>query len=339
MSLNGDFDPASMAGSTSRNEHQHMKVSVIIPVFNAELFLEKAVESAVQQPQVKEIILVEDASQDHSLKKCKELETRHKQVILFRHPDEKNKGAAASRNLGMQKASCPFIAFLDADDYYLPDRFKKDEEVFDQFPDAEGVYNALSVEYYTQNAAIKKHFKKREFTGLKRALPPEELFYKMHPIGDQGYFHLDTLTIKREVLQKTGLFEPRLKLSQDTHFSVRLAAVCRLYPAEIKKAVAVRGVHENNRSTYSKDINQYALMMYRSLYEWGKQQRLPADKMNKLWHLHYKAYSNHHKRKAKSFWMAKKVEFILRSLLRQPALVRSDEFQSLIKKAPKRLIS
>ena len=100
-----------------------MKVSVIIPVFNAEKFIRKAVESVLDQSETGEILLIEDTSPDNSLKICQELEEKHDRVRLLRHDDLLNHGAGATRNLGIRNAKFDYVAFLDADDFYLKGRF------------------------------------------------------------------------------------------------------------------------------------------------------------------------------------------------------------------------
>ena len=81
------------------------KISVIIPVYNAESYLRKAVQSAVNLVEVGEIILIEDQSPDNALALAVSLEQEFDKVKLFQHPDKKNHGAGAYRNLGIQKAS------------------------------------------------------------------------------------------------------------------------------------------------------------------------------------------------------------------------------------------
>src|SRR5690348_1774976 len=90
-------------------------VAVVIPVYNAADYIAKAVESALLQPEVSEVVLVEDRSPDNSLQICQELVGQNAKVKLFRHPNGENRGAAASRNLGVRMSSAPYIAFLDAD--------------------------------------------------------------------------------------------------------------------------------------------------------------------------------------------------------------------------------
>lgn len=95
-------------------------VSVIIPVYNASKTLKRAVTSAVNDPLVIEVIMVEDGSTDNSLQLCYELRDEFSKIHVFKHPNGVNKGASASRNLGVAKARGSWIQFLDADDELLP---------------------------------------------------------------------------------------------------------------------------------------------------------------------------------------------------------------------------
>ncbi|WP_251040557.1 glycosyltransferase family 2 protein [Chryseobacterium sp. ISL-6] len=107
-----------------------MKISVIIPVYNAEKYVSNAIESALQFEEVHEVILIEDNSPDNALEVCKKMSEKYEKVKLYQHPDKRNHGAGASRNLGIEKSSGEFIAFLDADDYFLPNRFDAEKELF-----------------------------------------------------------------------------------------------------------------------------------------------------------------------------------------------------------------
>ena len=114
-------------------------VSVVIPVYNAAPFLEAAVRSALAQPEVLEVVLVDDAGPDNSLAICERLAATEPKVSLYRHPDHGNRGAAVSRNLGFSKAKGIYVTFLDADDVFLPDRYAAERRIFAEHPDADVV--------------------------------------------------------------------------------------------------------------------------------------------------------------------------------------------------------
>lgn len=91
------------------------KVSIIIPIYNAESYLSRAIES-VQNQTLKdiEIILVNDGSTDRSLAICEEYRDKDKRIKLI---DIVNSGVSVARNTGMEIATGDYIGFIDADDY------------------------------------------------------------------------------------------------------------------------------------------------------------------------------------------------------------------------------
>jgi len=240
---------------------ESLLVSVIIPVYNAADFVAQAVESAVILEEVGEVILVEDGSPDNALEVCRELADKYSKVKLFRHPNGENRGAGASRNLGIIKSSFDFIAFLDADDWYLPHRFKKDREVFFQNPKADGVYGATGF-YYQDEGSLDLE----KLTTFRKIKSPDQLAYNILN-GKDGAFNTDAITVKKCLLKKTGDFDEELKLHQDTHLWIRFATQGNLYPSELEKAIAVRRVHRNNRiSTKSEEsLKQFNQKLFLSL--------------------------------------------------------------------------
>ncbi len=95
------------------------KVSVIIPVYNVERYIDKCVESVVNQTYKNlEIILVNDGSKDNSYKKCLEWAEKDSRVIAF---TKENSGPADTRNIGIDKATGKWILFVDSDDWYESD--------------------------------------------------------------------------------------------------------------------------------------------------------------------------------------------------------------------------
>ncbi|WP_326986630.1 glycosyltransferase family 2 protein [Chryseobacterium sp. MP_3.2] len=229
-----------------------MKISVITPVYNAEKYVTQAVESALQFHEVFEIILIEDQSPDKALEVCKNLAEKYERVKLFQHADHGNHGAGASRNLGLEKATGDFIAFLDADDYYLPNRFEAEKEFFKN-PEVEGVYGAIGVHYYSEKAKEQyfKIFGDRLTTVYKKHAPKDVFRGQLGMLGSFGLFSIDALTIRKSALEKKlfPMMKTHLRLHQDTEFLFRLSFYLDLYPGILDEAVAIRGVHESNRIT------------------------------------------------------------------------------------------
>jgi len=230
------------------------EVSVIIPVYNAERYVERAVKSALNQIYVNEVIAIDDGYPDKSRRILEELASEDSNLRILEHEGRSNRGAGASRNLGIAKASCPFIAFLDADDYYLPDRFEKTKLAFHQDPAASAVYEPVGTEFDDDKY-------KASFATLKGISEAEAEAYVSYPLelkrgtdfflgllsGSIGSPHTDGICIRREAFSTSGLFEPELKLHQDTELWIRIAYHGNFRNGLDLEPVAVRTVHEENR--------------------------------------------------------------------------------------------
>lgn len=256
------------------------QVSVIIPVYNAVNFIEKAVESVIHQQGVGEVILIDDAYPDGALVVCKNLEHKYEKVKLLQHPNAENRGAGASRNLGIQNAQFEYIAFLDADDYYLPNRFNITEQRFNEYPNADGVYEPVGTHY--QNEEAKLTFSKWKGISLTEAsdfitYPNLEKsgthFFEGLIEGTISYPHLNGITLKRNIFNRTNLFETSLRLHQDTELLIRLAYVGYFVPGDEDYIVAKRVVHSENRIAKLDFSSRFQLIQ--KLYTWAKRENLP----------------------------------------------------------------
>lgn len=301
-----------------------LKITVIIPVYNAEAFLRKAVESALQFDEVKEIILIEDKSTDNSLEICKKLTAEHSEIHLYQHPDKKNHGAGASRNLGLKKASHDFIAFLDADDYYLPNRFEAEKELFKN-PETEGVFGAMGTEFLSAKGKLEfeKKFRNTQLTTVNYHAEGKDIFYGLLGLDRSfgSFFPLNCLTVRSESIRKDGVrFNENLRVHQDSDFIIKLAFHCHLKSGNITEPIAIRGVHDNNRITkitrYSQQYNQRQLLLWKSLYEWSLDKKIKKEYQEHLF-LNKKAFELAHKKGLKKYIS------LLRTVIKNPNILKT----------------
>jgi len=123
-------------------------VSVIIPFFNAQRFIGEAIDSVFAQSYNNwELILVDDGSTDHSSEIARQRAEGHSQVTYLDHKDHANRGACASRNLGVRVARGDYIALLDADDVWLPLKLEQQMVILASQPEAGMVYGATQYWY------------------------------------------------------------------------------------------------------------------------------------------------------------------------------------------------
>ena len=98
-------------------------ISVIVPIYNSEKYLQKCIDSIVNQTYKDlEIILVNDGSTDNSPKLCDEFAKNDKRIVVIH---QENKGLSASRNAGLRRATGEYITFVDSDDYIEDDTYEK----------------------------------------------------------------------------------------------------------------------------------------------------------------------------------------------------------------------
>ena len=137
-----------------------MQISIIIPVYNGEAFIKKAVSSALQQEEILEVLIIDDCSSDRTVIICEELVKENDKIKAFFL--NKNKGPAGARNIGLKKAKGKYITFLDADDYYLEGRFVKSISIMEKSLDVHGVFSSvknLGYEKYEINMASPKYLR------------------------------------------------------------------------------------------------------------------------------------------------------------------------------------
>ena len=119
-------------------------VSIIIPVYNGEKYLEEAVNSVINQPcKNVEVILINDGSSDNSGLICQQLEAKHSNIKYW---EKGNTGIGATRNFGIKKAKGKYLAFLDQDDMWFEKFLNKDIENL-----LEGDADVLGFSYYRCN--------------------------------------------------------------------------------------------------------------------------------------------------------------------------------------------
>ena len=275
----------------------HFTLSVIIPVYNCERFIEKAVMSVLQQPEVTEIVIVNDGSTDGSLTIIKQLQEHNSTIQVLHHPNNANKGRSASRNLGIQKATGDYIAFLDADDYYLENRFSNDFKFFATQPDCQGVYNAVDFHFYSTVSIEYKNEMERQFT-LTQNIEPKRLFDALLN-GTYGYFHINGLTLKKEVFEKIGLFNTKLIVSEDSDLFWRLALKCTLVTGNITRSVAKRGIHTNNAFSNRDLYEVNDIKLYEFMYVWSSKNNVSMATierfLERIWILQYRKQEKKYK--------------------------------------------
>jgi glycosyltransferase involved in cell wall biosynthesis len=222
--------------------HTQPAVSVIIPTYNYARFLGEAIDSVLAQTYpVKEIIVVDDGSTDGT---ASILAKYGDGVQVFR---QQNRGPAAARNEGVKHAGGELIAFLDADDSWVPDKLAKQVRKF-----REGNFGVV-------NCGI-------------RHTDEEGRFASDNVAGGEGWIYTDILRGEKTVVQNPSTFvmprsiyaevggmDESLQVSEDRDFIYRVARRYRV--AFVPEALVYYRVH--HCSTGSRNIASYETTLLR----------------------------------------------------------------------------
>jgi glycosyltransferase involved in cell wall biosynthesis len=215
-------------------------VTVVTPVFNTEQFLAEAIESVLDQDyDPVEMIVVDDGSTDGSA----DVAARYPEVTLIR---QENQGQAVARNVAVAAGSGEFVTLLDADDMMAPGRLSTQVGFLTDNPEVAGVLGRQRVVLEKgAEPAPWMHDSRAEFDvdGADTAA--------LEAQGLTPFYPPPTLTVRREVFDQIGNFDPTFRLGEDMDFLLRLKeAGLQLEPMD--QLVLYRRVHGANL-TYDND--------------------------------------------------------------------------------------
>ncbi|MBY0280559.1 MAG: glycosyltransferase [Alphaproteobacteria bacterium] len=181
-------------------------ISVILPTYNRAADLKKAIDSVlIQTYPYFELIVVDDGSSDGTSKVIDEI--KDKRVSFIKH--ETNKGAAAGRNTGINASKGDYIAFLDSDDTWYPEKLDSQYQLLSKSEQSVGG----CVTYYDLMYSNKT---------IKRQIAIQENFYKQSLLGcnlSPG----STLMFKKKCLELVGLQNENLKRFEDWEWQIRFS--------------------------------------------------------------------------------------------------------------------
>ena len=184
-------------------------VSVIIPTYNYGKFISDGIESALAQTFTPiEIVVVDDGSTDETESVVKSFGDKVRYII------QQNAGVCAARNRGVVESSGEFIAFLDADDHWEPTKIEKQLAKFEEDPEIGLVHCGMREFDSTTGETIAVHLDGDEGWVAKDIA----LWERPVVIGPGG-----SIMVRREVFDRVGRFDERLKNGEDWEFCFRVA--------------------------------------------------------------------------------------------------------------------
>jgi len=222
-------------------------VAVVIPVRNAERFLARAVDSVFATGYANlQVAIVDDGSTDSTVRVAERLCVEHAdRCRLLRHPDGGNHGVSASRNLGIEACESEWVAFLDADDFYLPNRFDAFRAATETGGQMDALYEICEIRADGGGQAPSPGATDR--FGIATSVTGAGLLAELLK---GRCWATSAITLRRSLLRRTGGFDPDKRIAEDCDLWFRVAAAGRVAAGDLVHPVSVYWRHADNTYTY-----------------------------------------------------------------------------------------
>ena len=258
-------------------------VSVIIPNYNYENFIVRTVESVFSQTYKNfEIVVVDDGSNDNSIKV---LNTFGNKIKII---EQENAGVSAARNNGVKNSTGDYIAFLDADDVWLPEKLEKQMKKFETDSETGFVHSSMKL-INSEDKQIGEIC-----NGMEGQVSEEFLRFKKGVVVGAG----STGVVKREIFNEIGGFDSRLSTAADWDFCYRIAKKYKI--GFVEEPLVLYLIHDSNMHSNISVMESDMMLGFEKAFSASPSQ----DKND--------CYSNLHLTLAGSYFQSKKYADFLR---------------------------
>lgn len=237
-------------------------VSVIIPCFNGEAYIAGALQSVLAQqwPEL-EIIVVDDGSTDGSAAR---VAREFPGVVVVR---QQNQGVAAARNHGIRCARGEWLAFLDADDAWLPGKLQAQWQALVADPEARMSYTGWHVWHSDVPDASAGLADYLRTSGRDDEESPGASGWIYTSLLEDCVVWTSTVLVHRSVLDEVGVFDANLRIGEDYDLWLRASRVTKIL--RVPKAYALYRMHPSNLTRKVPAMNYKGMVVTRAIERWG----------------------------------------------------------------------
>ena len=226
------------------------EVSVIIPTFNRAHLIREALQSVFAQTfRGYEVIVVDDGSTDNT----QEVLTPY--LSRIRYVRQENQGASLARNRGILLSQAPYVAFLDSDDKWTPEKLERQVAYLEAHPNAGLVYGQM-LSYSLHD------------TDKKRILPSKIVRSFQDLVRESNTIPTSTVLVRRRCFETVGFFSPAFPVAEDFDLWLRIARHFRI--GYVEGVVAEYRVHTSNTTLNPEKVYRgYLKVFEKILSEYG----------------------------------------------------------------------
>lgn len=224
------------------------KIAVIIPIYNNSFSIASTLSSALQQSFTDfEIVIINDGSTDQSLGIIEQFKDDRISVYT-----QENKGVSAARNWGIEKATAPYIAFLDADDFWFPNHLEELHRLIQDFPNCGMYCNRYKIK------TTEKHFQVTSFRGINAHFRGvvENYFFSSKPFRIS---FTSALLIPKKILIEFNGFNENCSNGEDVELWSQIGLQ---FPVVISNKVTTLYTFSNPNSLSKQQIDPKKIMSF-----------------------------------------------------------------------------
>ena len=291
---------------------KHPLVSVVIPTYGRGHLLEKAIDSVLTQTYDNiEIIVVDDndSNSEHRKHTEKVLQTYldNDQITYLKH--KKNAGGSVARNTGIKVSKGEYVALLDDDDEWFPEKLEKQIDYFESLNEDVGVIYCSYV--------LKEYDGDKEYIRFEKGDLTKELLMLEFDPGASS-----TLVFKKDILKEIGYFDENFARHQDLEILIRL---CRNYRIDVCPDILLK-INGHNFPSASKSVKIKKLLFSTFVKEINN---LSFWNKRRMYAVHYEELSNLFFSERN---MVKMSYFLLKAIVNNPSMLVNNKIYKRLKK-------
>ncbi len=256
--------------SLSAKEEKHPLVSVVVPVYNAEAFVEETIRSVLRQTYDNfEVIVVDDGSKDRTREIVERTAKEDRRVTYV---FQKNAGQSAARNTAIRNAKGKYIAFLDADDLFLPRKLELQVAHLEHNPDCGVSYSKIYHFFDTDT---------NQLFYFDVGHPSSHLFEKLL---HKNFINPLSVVLRKELLDRYGVFEHSFRRVDEQYLWLKLS-YHKVKFCYLDQALGYYRIHRkslSNEAVYFKETEERFLDLLNIVRSWMTKEELRKYNFERL---------------------------------------------------------
>jgi glycosyltransferase involved in cell wall biosynthesis len=268
-------------------------VSVVLPAYNARAYIAQAIRSVLDQDyQNLEIIVVDDGSSDGTPDEARLFGERVRVI------EQKNGGPAAARNRGVAHARGKLLAFIDADDLWLPGKLRAQVDYLRENAEA-GVVFGRFVRWIAREDGAFDPPPEIPLAPSAQLIVPEASGWIYPELLLDSVIWIVSAMVRREIWDALGGLDPALRCGEDYDFFIRASRICKM--DKLDRVVAYYRIHTQSTTHVVRDEDFECKVLVRSLKQFGTaapdgrevSRKLLSDRLFRIFFNHgYRHYKN-----------------------------------------------